>query len=210
MTLSVRRLQNHLSVRLADDAGASLVEVLMGILIISIVSIGTIALINSSSSQVRRSGDIQQLNALIESDLSAVRTSNDRLVCNNGSCTISGTDPTKTGYFPAVATSTAVTSAEQANINFFERRCGYRTTAGGFSTAEGFATALAGLLPAVDARLVRTVTPLESGHRYNVRYTRAGGDNTILRRVTLVPSTLAWCQCVPSLDNQPCPLSGSQ
>lgn len=210
MTLFSRKLHNHLSAKLSEDAGASLVEVLMGIVIISIVSIGTIALISSSSSQVRRSGDIQQLNALIESDLSAVRTSNDRLVCNNGTCTISATDPTKTGYFPAVATSTAVSSAEQGNIDFFERRCGYRTSVGGFSITEGFATALAGLLPAMDARLIRTVTPSESGHRYNVKYTRVGGDNTILRQATLVPATVAWCQCVPSLDNQPCPLTSSE
>lgn len=208
MTLFSHKLNNHLSAELLDDAGASLVEVLVGIVIISIASIGTLALINYSSSQVRRSGDIQQLNALIESDLSAVRTSNDRLVCNNGTCTISATDPSKTGYFPAVAASTSVTPAEQANIDFFERRCGYRTAAGAFSTSEGFATALAGLLPAVDDRLVRTVTPAQSGHRYTVRYTRAGGDSTILRQVTLVPATVAWCPCVPSLDNQPCPLTG--
>ncbi|CAK6692271.1 type II secretion system protein [Synechococcus sp. BA-124 BA4] len=210
MRISIRKQLSRLAPRHQDDAGISLPEVLIAILIISIVSIGTVGVISSSARRVTRSGDIQQLNALIESDLAAVRTSNDRLVCNNGTCTISGTDPTRTGFFPAVANPSAPTSTEQGNIDFFERRCGYRTTGGAFSTAEGFATALAGLLPAVDARLVRTVTPEVSGHRYLVRYTRAGGDTTILRQVTLVPATVAWCPCVPSLDNQPCPLTGTE
>jgi prepilin-type N-terminal cleavage/methylation domain-containing protein len=191
------------------DAGFSLIEVIVAALILSIVSFGTLRLISTSSQQLTRSGDISQLNALIEADLTAVRTANDRLVCNNGSCVISGTDPTKTGYFPTVANPTpgGTTAAELININFFERRCGYRTTAGTFSLDEGLATALSGLLPAADARLVRTITPQTSGHRYVVRYTRTGGDNTILRQVTLVPATVAWCPCVPSLDNQVCPLT---
>lgn len=193
------------------DAGLTLLEVIVAVLILSIVSIGTAGLISNSSRQLTRSGDINQLNALIEADLTAVRTANDRLVCNNGSCVISGSDPTKTSYFPTVANPTPgnTTTAERANINFFERRCGYRASDGSFSLNEGLATALSGLLPAADARLVRTITPQTSGHRYVVRYTRTGGDNTILRQVTLVPATVAWCPCVPSLDNQVCPITSA-
>ncbi|MCP9820379.1 type II secretion system protein [Synechococcus sp. Cruz-9H2] len=210
MKISSRRILKHLRTTYHKDAGLTFLEVIVAVLILSIVSIGTAGLISSSSRQVTRSGDIQQLNALIESDLSAVRTANDRLVCTNGTCAISGTDPTRTEYFPAVAISTAPTSAEQININFFERRCGYRANDGTFNVNEGFATALVGLLPVADARLVRTVIPEGSGHRYRVRYTRAGGDNTILRQVTLVPATVAWCPCVPSLNDQPCPLTGTE
>jgi prepilin-type N-terminal cleavage/methylation domain-containing protein len=195
------------------DTGFSLIEVIVAALILSIVSFGTLRLISTSSQQLTRSGDISQLNALIEADLTAVRTANDRLVCNNGSCVISGTDPTRTGYSPSVANTATdgVTypSAEFTNIEFFERRCGYRTTAGVFNKNEGFAWALRDLLPTTDGRIVRTITDINiapSGHRYTVIYTRAGGDNTILRQVTLVPATVAWCPCVPSLDNQVCPV----
>jgi prepilin-type N-terminal cleavage/methylation domain-containing protein len=193
---------------LADPkTGFTLLEVLVAVLILSIVTIGTVGVITSSSRQVNRSGQINELNALIEADLAAVRTANDRLVCINGSCAISGTDPSRTGYFPAVASPSAPTTAEYDNIRFFKRRCGYRATDGTFNVNEGFAAALAGLLPAADARLQRTIVPEVAGHRYRVRYTRTGGDATILRQVVLVPATVAWCPCVPSVDNQPCPLN---
>jgi hypothetical protein len=96
------------------------------------------------------------------------------------------------------------------------RLCGYRQEAtppdavGIFNANAGFANQLVAnnLLPAVDGRLQRAVTVEDSGHRYTVRYTRAGGDNTILRQITLVPATVAWCPCVPSTTARPCPLTG--
>ncbi len=188
--------------------GFTLIEVLVATLILAVVSIGTVAALNTSTRQLRRSGDINELNALIESDLAVVRTANDRLVCNDATtgCIIAANDPGATGYFP--------NTANQANIDFFVRLCGYRVEAsppndiGIFNTAAGFATQLVALLPAADARLQRNVNVEDGGHRYTVRYTRPGGDNTILRQVTLVPATASWCPCVPSDTTRPCPLNG--
>jgi type II secretory pathway pseudopilin PulG len=184
------------------------VEVLVAIVILSLTTIGTVGVINSATGLVRRSGEINELNTLIESDIAAVRSANDRLVCLNGTCAIATTDPGAAGYFP--------NTANQANVDFFVRLCGYRqeasppTPEGIFNASAGFVSQMMAknLLPAVDSRLQRVVTAEDSGHRYTVRYTRAGGDTTILRQITLVPATVAWCPCVPSTTARPCPLTG--
>lgn len=192
--------------------GFTLVEMLVATVILSLAAIGTLGVINSSTSQVRRSGEINELNTLIESDIAAVRRANDRLVCTNGTCSIATNDPGAAGYFP--------NTANQANVDFFVRLCGYRQEAsppdpvGVFNANAGFANQLVAnnLLPAVDSRLQREVTVDDSGHRYTVRYTRRGPDGTtdptIRRQITLVPATVAWCPCVPSTITRPCPLSG--
>lgn len=189
-------------------SGFTFVEVLVATVILSLATIGTVGVINSATGLVRRSGEINELNTLIESDIAAVRSANDRLVCLNGTCTIATTDPGAAGYFP--------NTANQANVDFFVRLCGYRqetsppTPEGIFNASAGFVTQMMAniLLPPVDRRLQRVLTAEDSGHRYTVRYTRAGGDNTILRQITLVPATVAWCPCVPSTTARPCPLNG--
>jgi len=200
--LRARHFRSHAA------SGFTFVEVLVAIVILSLTTIGTVGVINSATGLVRRSGEINELNTLIESDIAAVRSANDRLVCLNGTCAIATTDPGAAGYFP--------NTANQANVDFFVRLCGYRqessppTPEGIFNASAGFVSQLMAkdLLPAVDSRLQRVVTAEDSGHRYTVRYIRAGGDTTILRQITLVPATVAWCPCVPSTTARPCPLSG--
>lgn len=181
----------------------------MGLVILGLVSLGTAGVINFATRQVQRSGEINELNTLIETDLAQVRSANDRLVCNDGTCSIAGSDPGEEDYFPAMADSTNVTGPEQANIDFFLNLCTYRDSAGNYDPGSGFAAQLDSLLPVderlVDAGLERTMTysnpsnpDLYAGHRYTVSYTRPEGDPTILRQVTLVPATVAWCPCVPS------------
>lgn len=196
--------------------GFTLVEVLIASLILSIATLGTIALISTSRRQVMRSGEINEINALIEADLTSVRTANDRLICNDGTCRLSETTPTKTDYFPSVGNPGSLTTSEKSNIRFLERRCAYLSSSGTFDKSEGLAWQLRSLLPDAAPQIKRTISDAaidSTGHRYTVTYTRTGGDSTILRQVTLVPTTIAWCPCVPSTittsssDPNRCPLT---
>lgn len=186
--------------------GFTLVEVLIGILILSVVSIGSVVAINVSTRNLTRSSEINELNALIEADLAAVREANDRFVCNNGTCSISNADLTRDQYFPAIADSTSLTNTELENVRFFKRRCGSLSDAGTFDATESLGVAIvaalndAAQLPAPDPRIQREIATVGNSHRFRVSYISSEDDATILRQVTLLPSTVAWCPCVPSED----------
>lgn len=186
-----RRLQTD-----PKTAGFTFLEVLVAMLVLSIAALGGVALINGSILQLRRGGALNEINALIETDLAAVRTANDRLVCANGACSISADDLNSDEFFPAAA----------ADIPFFENLCSYRTgTAGSFTFAatSGFAEQLRTRLPAANARIARGFVVENEGHRYTLTYSSNGLGNDpqvgVLRQVTLTPATTAWCPCIPSV-----------
>lgn len=189
---------NRHHARAGGESGYTFLEVIMGLLILSIAAIASLDAIIFAMKQFQRIGEINELNILIASDLALVRTANDRLVCNDGSCAIASSDPGEADYFPAILDPNNITPPEQANINFFVNMCTYT------NPSSGFAAQLESLLPPVDERLERTLTYVDTtnpnlytGHRYTVTYTRPLGDTTIFRQVTLVPATVAWCPRVP-------------
>jgi type II secretory pathway pseudopilin PulG len=172
--------------RSAGQEGFTLVEILLVAIVLStglvgIASLSTIANRNQSNSL----SEATRVNA-IASDIAAIQRINDRYTCGSvttttGSCAISSSDLSQSGYFPSNANG-------QTN---FKNRCAY--TPSNFDLV----TDLASNIPALPAALTSAgvtrsiATNVQAGiHRYTVTY--AFGGNTV-RTLTLVPTAAQWC-----------------
>ncbi len=183
--------------------GFTLVETLVGLIIISLAVVSSVTLTNSSNVQFRRGERVNELNQLVEADIAAVRRANDRMVCNNATCTISGGDPTRSDYFPVTTPvafcnnpnpDTCLSGGEITNRNFVWNPAG-----GGLcrsSTPDGgFAFQLNGLLAAaapLNTRLARVMNRSADGQLYTLVYTEAA-NGRFLRQISLVPAIFSWC-----------------
>lgn len=169
-----------------EQQGFSLVENLMGILVLTVTVMAAAAIFAGTSQQFRSSSSINELQSIVETDLAYLREANERLTCASGSCSLASSNTNKDSYFPAVNASGALTSAQQTNLNYFISLC-TNTTADG-----GFAKQLNDLLATPNSRIARTMTREATAHRYTVTYTDAS-TSRFLRQITLVPTTVAWC-----------------
>ena len=130
--------------------------------------------------------------SLVDTDLARVRRLNDRYTCSSGTCTSLGTaELGKNDFFPA-PTSTAADGNSAAG-NAFEALCNYtdpdKTLITQLVADIGIAPS-----PLTAAGITYSIDTANQGqlHRYTITYTNSSSGE-LLRRVTLVPTTVAWC-----------------
>lgn len=178
----------------------TLPEVLVGILVIAIAVVASAALVSTATGQFRRGDRLYQLNQLVEDDISAIRTINDRMVCNTGACTIFAGDPTRNNYFPPrPAPGAAANSAAVLNRNFVWNPTDRDGLCQSTTVANGFGQQAINLIEAnttPSARLNRVLITNAAidpnGQMYAVRYTSAELPQ-FTRTFLLTPSIFAWC-----------------
>ncbi len=177
----------------SNQEGFTLLETIIALLLITITVLGSATVTNFATRQFRDSARLNELNALVETDLAEVRTANDRLICNNlavtTNCQIAGSDPDRNTFFPALGQANSI-----ANITSFNNLCAATTATTGF--ANQFKSQYLDLNPPTSGPnnpIFRNVVLENGGHRYTVIYTRNSSTGPLIRQVTLVPTTVAWC-----------------
>ena len=139
--------------------------------------------------------------SLVDTDLARVRRLNDRYTCSSGTCTSLGTaELGNNDFFPA-PTSTAADGNTAAG-NAFEALCNSTSLITQLVADIGIAPSTltaAGITYSIDTTNQGQQTISEFGtnvvrnlHRYTITYTN-NSSGELLRRVTLVPTTVAWC-----------------
>ncbi|KEF41335.1 MAG: hypothetical protein ER33_11850 [Cyanobium sp. CACIAM 14] len=139
--------------------------------------------------------------ALVDRDLARVRRLNDRYTCFSGSCTSLGTSELgKNDFFPT-PTATALNGNSFAG-NAFETLCNSTNLITQLVSEIGTTPAsltAAGITYSIDTSNQGQQTVNEFGvnyirnlHRYTITYSDSSSGE-LLRRVTLVPTTVSWC-----------------
>jgi prepilin-type N-terminal cleavage/methylation domain-containing protein len=187
---SLRRRQPSRAV--ADRRGAagfSLVELMISTLIFAMVTAGSLGMFTITTRQATLTRRLQEEEFAIRMDQATIQSMNDRFTCASGSCQISGSPPGQNDYFPS---STAA-------VTKFTTLC-----SNGQLTAVPDASYGSGLVSLINAtnrtaamqslgitRSVSADATSPAAHRYTVSWT--GSDGTVLRQISLVPTTAAWC-----------------
>ncbi|MFU8885355.1 MAG: type II secretion system protein [Cyanobacteriota bacterium] len=169
------------STAVVKQKGFSLVEVLISILIIALASSAAVSLSNSANLNINRFTRKSIIDEYIDRDISAIRQSNDLLVCATGSCQLAATLPGKDSYFPD--------PGDTNNLAFFENIC--ETNNGFTDELIGFGLT-SGAVPNTNNLLDREIVQVPTGHRYTVIYTN-NTTGQVERMITLTPTTVAWC-----------------
>jgi len=165
-----------------NQAGFSLVELMLAASLMVIVAVGTAALFTLSNKQTLDSRGRQEEQSAVSDDLATIQRLNDRYSCANGTCAVASTDPGEDGYYPS---TTAARSS-------FDAQCSSGTLIDNLISAIG-ATAT----PAAFSNLgISRSTPSKdtaepSTNRYTVTWSNSGGRQ--LRQITLVPTVAGWC-----------------
>lgn len=185
----------------APSAGFSLVEILVGVVILA-VSLGMAGAMNGVATRgLRNSTILNDRSAAVEADIAQIRTMAERFTwCSGGPslepskvATCRSQDPSDESYYsPAVSIDEAMANPSAGNTSM--RR---------FQEACAFGTLTDGLITAIRARpqpdgVTRTVTPVTVDelrtHRIDITYSTSAKDpNPVSRRLMIVPTVVAWC-----------------
>lgn len=171
----------------------TLVELLVGSVILAFVIAGTarVFILNTVQSESTRLR--YELQARIDRDMALVRRMNDRYTCASGTCTSQlSSDPSKDQYLPTF--SMPMTISQTAIVNNFEARCYYDN---GTDLVSPLVAELnnTSLLPVPTGlrRVAEASSATQQGvHRYSITYSRLD-TSEVLRKVILVPTTAGWC-----------------
>lgn len=176
----------------ADRRGASgfsLVELMISTLIFAMVTAGSLGMFTITTRQATLTRRLQEEEFAIRMDLATLLSMNDRFTCASGSCQISSSAPGQNDYFPT--SSAAVTQFTTLCSN------GQLTVVPSASYGSGLvslinATARTSAMQSLGiSRSVSADTTSPAAHRYTVTW--SGSDGTVLRQISLVPTTAAWC-----------------
>jgi len=182
-------------------AGFSLVELMVSSVLLVLALTGTSVLFVESNRSSAAAETRYRQQALVDTDLARVRRLNDRYTCSTGTCTSLGSvELSKNDFFPP-PTSTAANGNSSAG-QLFEALCNSTSLitqlVADIGATPSTLTA-AGITYSIDAANQGQQTVTEFGtnvvrnlHRYTITYTNSGSGE-LLRRVTLVPTTVAWC-----------------
>ncbi len=181
--------------------GFSLVELMVASVLLVVALTGTSVLFVESNRSSAAAETRYRQQALVDTDLARVRRLNDRYTCSSGSCTSLGSlELGKNDFFPP-PTSTAANGNSSAG-QLFEALCNSTGLITQLVTDIGTppaALTTAGVSYSVDSANQGQQTVSEFGtnvvrnlHRYTITYTNSISGE-LLRRVTLVPTTVAWC-----------------
>lgn len=193
--------------------GFNLLELLIGVILLSLIGTTTLSLMNSSSGPFRRSELQSNAQAAIDSDLSRIRKLAEDYTCCAGYCaasqpagvvTCNGNPNDSTYYYPTDASSNnANKSAVLAAIAAYDARC----KNSGTSPAQSLLDELVALLPTFsNSNVTRTVSKdlsVTSGSVANLLVlsytvttgtTDLGPSGSTLRVVKILPSVANWCE----------------
>jgi type II secretory pathway pseudopilin PulG len=181
--------------------GFSLVELMVSSVLLVLALTGTSVLFVESNRSSAAAETRYRQQALVDTDLARVRRLNDRYTCSSGTCTSLGTvELAKNDFFPP-PTSNAANGNSSAGLAF-EALCnstGLITQLVADIGATPSTLTAAGITYSIDSANQGQQTVSEFGtnvvrnlHRYTITYTNSSSGE-LLRRVTLVPTTVAWC-----------------
>ncbi|MCT0207758.1 prepilin-type N-terminal cleavage/methylation domain-containing protein [Synechococcus sp. CS-1332] len=187
--------------RTRGSGGFSLVELMVSSVLLVLALTGTSVLFVESNRSSAAASLRYRQQALVDTDLARVRRLNDRYTCSSGTCTSLGTlELGKNDFFP-LPTSSAATGNSTAG-NSFEALCNSTSLITPLLADIGAAPSAlttAGITYQIDPNNQGQQTISEFGtnvtrnlHRYTITYTNSTSGE-LLRRVTLVPTTVAWC-----------------
>ncbi|MCP9935017.1 prepilin-type N-terminal cleavage/methylation domain-containing protein [Cyanobium sp. Candia 9D4] len=182
-------------------AGFSLVELMVSSVLLVLALTGTSVLFVESNRSSAAAETRYRQQALVDTDLARVRRLNDRYTCSTGSCTSLGSvELGKHDFFPPPVSTAANGNSSAGQL--FEALCnstGLITQLVADIGAPPAALTGAGITYSIDTANQGQQTVSEFGtnvvrnlHRYTITYTN-GTSGELLRRVTLVPTTVAWC-----------------
>lgn len=182
----------------AAQAGFSLVEALVAMVVLAVALAGSSVALRGITGLLGRSGQLNASSLAIDNDISEIK----RLASLYTACVVPtgslptgasagcgrGLTPNQAAYFFPVDPG-----VNEANITAFFAACN-STSASGHIT-QGFITAI-GQLPPVGAGVSRTSVAREAAsdpknHNVIVRY--AAADGSIQRVIKVVPVLSAWC-----------------
>ncbi len=187
--------------RARGSDGFSLVELMVSSVLLVLALSGTSVLFAESNRSSAAATQRYRQQSLVDTDLARVRRLNDRYTCSSGTCTSLGTlELGKNDFFPP-PTSTETTGNSAAG-NAFEALCNSTGLITQLVANIGAASATltaAGITYSIDSANQGQQTISEFGtnvvrnlHRYTITYTNSSSGE-LLRRVSLVPTTVAWC-----------------
>jgi prepilin-type N-terminal cleavage/methylation domain-containing protein len=173
------------------QAGFSLIELMIATLIFAMVTAGSLGMFTITTRQANLTRKLQEEEFAIRMDLATIQAMNDRFTCASGSCQIDnqGAPPGQAEYYPS--TSSATTQFNTLCSN------GALTVVPNNSYGTGLVTlinATARTSQMVSLGINRSAnadTTSTKAHRYTVTWT--GSDGSMLRQISLVPTTAAWC-----------------
>jgi prepilin-type N-terminal cleavage/methylation domain-containing protein len=182
----------------AAQAGFSLVEALMAMVVLAVALAGSSVALRGITSLLGRSGQLNASSLAIDNDISEIK----RLASLYTACVVptgslptgasagcgQGLTPNQAAYFFPVDPG-----VNEANITAFFAAC--NSTSASSHITQGFITAI-GQLPPVGAGVSRTSVAREAAsdpknHNVIVRY--AAADGSIQRVIKVVPVLSAWC-----------------
>jgi type II secretory pathway pseudopilin PulG len=182
-------------------AGFSLVELMVSSVLLVLALTGTSVLFVESNRSSAAAETRYRQQALVDTDLARVRRLNDRYSCSTGSCTSLGSlELGKHDFFPPPVSNAANGNSSAGQL--FEALCnstGLITQLVADIGAPPAALTGTGITYSIDTANQGQQTVSEFGtnvvrnlHRYTITYTSTASGE-LLRRVTLVPTTVAWC-----------------
>lgn len=170
-------------------AGFSLVELMISTLIFAMVTAGSLGMFTITTRQATLTRRLQEEEFAIRMDLATIMSMNDRFSCASGTCQISSASPGQNDYYP---------SSNAAETKFTTLCSNGQLTVVPNST---FGTGLVSLINATNrtsamqslgiSRSAGADTTSPAAHRYTVTW--SGSDGSVLRQISLVPTTAAWC-----------------
>ncbi len=197
-------LKNQSVTHTSSGSGFTIVEILVAAVLLAVVAGGTAATMVIGNRTSQRAGLQTQLDALIDQDLSAIRTLNDRYTCCPGSCTatasaisaaVSAGDcsvntPGNENYYSPNQVSTNPAAATTATTAF-------RTACGNGTITTNFITQIPALPTAPAGSTLTRTAPTQvdaAAHRLQWTYTGSiNGQVAVTRVVNLTPTVAAWC-----------------
>ena len=182
----------------AAAAGFSLAEALVAAVVLALALVGSTSVLQSITSLLGRSGDVNAINLAIDNDISEIKrlaslytpclVPTGSLLAEGQSCGPGITPDQAAYYFPVDP------GVNEANITAFFAAC--NAASAGSHITNGFITAI-GQLPPVGAGVSRSSVAREApadpaNHNVIVRYTAA--NNTPMQRmIKVTPVVSAWC-----------------
>lgn len=186
------------------ESGFTLVEILVGTVLLSIIAAGVAAIMAGGNTTSRQAGLQTQLDALIDQDLANIQSLNERYTCCPGSCTAdAGTisagvaagncsvnTPGNENYYSPNQVDTSPTSPTTATTAF-------RTACTNRTVTTNFISQMPTLPSSPAGTTLTRTTPQQigsSGHLLQWTYTGSiGGNTAVTRVVNLTPIVAAWC-----------------
>mgnify|MGYP006275240291 CR=1 FL=1 len=159
--------------------------------IFAIVTAGSLGLFAVSTRQANLTRKLQEEEFAIRMDLATIQAINDRFTCASGTCSIDndGPPPGQSDYYPSSAAA--------------QTRFATLCSQGAFTVvpSSSYGSGVVTLINATntptsmqDLGLTRSVSAdstSPTSHRYTVTW--KGSDGSVLRQISLSPTTAAWC-----------------